>query len=777
MIRKIWQKLFFYFFSSNLGEHLFLKVGQNLFSLPRVSNIPRLARIYNKLLLQGYLNAQVIPYNPLTVWPYWVTNFEQAKKFCLPLINTTHRNWTTLGLCYNEIKSIVDQKGMITPTQNSWSLDTWLKLDAPQRLIAPSRLKNVSQKWGDFGSLETSFLAEGIEYSATTYVNSYQNQNIIFNRVKLKNTTNSTQNFSLIFAIRPYNPEGIVPIQEVTYLTSNAFMVNNQLGLVLNQKPDNVLCLSQNDEHYNILDNINNWEMILNAKCHKNLASAMAEYKITLEKKQEKTFVCKIPVANKKASNTQRIWENLLKDQQNTLLNTNIDYIKQLNFYTEEDKLVEDWQKILAELVKIKLPDKKTQKIFEKNILHLFNFIGEKKIYSGSFTFKHFMLRDSVYMMAALNRLGGAKTAQSLLSNINSFNKGELDNFGQIIFALYDNYNFTKNLAFLEDRFKFVNICVGQIQKNLHKSGLLKKSFSCEKTGFQDNYLADNFWALAGLRTALKIAILLGKEKQIPRYTLLKATLSRNLTIFISTLFEKSKIKPFIPISPHRGLDAQLISGLASVYPLKIFEPSDPLVINTLDLIEKLHTKDGIFCQHIGESGAPPAQNARLAQIYLTKKDPKAFAILDWLNKVTTDTATWPEYLHPSTLNGISGAGHSGLASAEYLQLIRNMLIKEEKETLTITPFIPETWLNAEGQTISAQDFPTIFGLISFELKMLAHHKIVLTLNTKYDNVPKKLKIGFSKTVKTMELLEKTEHVNDTIATIPVNIKQVIFSL
>ncbi|MBT3261586.1 hypothetical protein HN362_05170 [bacterium] len=790
-MKKYLQNLLIEIFNSNLGIVSFYRLGKYLFGLPVLSKQPRLKPIYARCLLQSYLNAQVIPYNLQTIWPSWVYKqlFAQSKHF-LPqnfwqgLTNQAQRNWTVLSFPGQEESAIVDPSGMVTPAQHGWSLECWLKING--KIIAPGYIENPSQSLNPtLPVVTTSFTAEGVSVNASIYFNTYPHQNILFQRIKIKNETASNLDFSFYFAIRPYNPEGLAPIKDIVYLTNQSFVVDHKLALILDQKPDNVLCLKGGENTGPLGPNLDQWEMILKAQCQSNFATAIAEYRVSLNAYEEKSFSCKLPLSSEPLLGLGTGSINFYHKQK---LNKQINFIKNYNFYSEQDKLVADWEKVTAEVSKIVIPDKKIENLFKQNVYHLLNFIGQKYIYSAGFTYQHHCFRDLQQMAFALNRIGGASLVEKIINNLihpqwlffqSPFNQGELDNFGQGINLIYDNYNFHKKISMLNHFFPFIDYCVKQIEKNtVHKShtafnGLLKKSFSFTKTGLKDHYLWDNFWALAGLRQACQIARILNLEKKLAKYTLLEKKLTNSLKTFLSNALEKKEQAAFIPISAHRLYDSALISSLVSVYPLRLLGINDELVQNTLALIEKQHISHNLLFSNVENNGINIIQNARLAQIYLEKQDPKALTIFNWLTEKASGTGAWPENVHPTTGVGIGGAGHSGLASVEYLMLVRNMLIKDhDPEQLTLTPMLPENWLPDSKGALSALRIPTTAGMVSYTFSRNGH-RITLELETQYQLAPKKLKINFPVMIKNIHLLDKVEPVNSHSVTIPVNIKKV----
>src|SRR3954469_14062097 len=95
---------------------------------------------------RGIVNTKAIQHNLDWVWPYWVERqFDPEdvsfipRAFSFSHVNLTHRNWTAIGLPELSIYPIVDPHGLVTPLQDGWSIDFWLR-DASGKALIPSRL-------------------------------------------------------------------------------------------------------------------------------------------------------------------------------------------------------------------------------------------------------------------------------------------------------------------------------------------------------------------------------------------------------------------------------------------------------------------------------------------------------------------------------------------------------------------------------------------------------------------------------------------------------------
>jgi hypothetical protein len=83
--------------------------------------------------------------------------------------------------------------------------------------------------------------------------------------------------------------------------------------------------------------------------------------------------------------------------------------------------------------------------------------------------------------------------------------------------------------------------------------------------------------------------------------------------------------------------------------------------------------------------------------------------------RLASPTYNWPEAVHVKSRGGSAGDGHHGWASAEWLLLVRALLLSEEAGGPSIAPALPSEWLRVEGQ-VSAAEAPTRYGPLSYAL-------------------------------------------------------------
>ncbi|HEV3225826.1 MAG TPA: hypothetical protein VGZ52_03305, partial [Acidimicrobiales bacterium] len=103
--------------------------------------------------------------------------------------------------------------------------------------------------------------------------------------------------------------------------------------------------------------------------------------------------------------------------------------------------------------------------------------------------------------------------------------------------------------------------------------------------------------------------------------------------------------------------------------------------------------------------------------VELAAGDRRALTRLAWMLDAATPTWTWPEAIHPRLPGGCMGDGHHGWAAADFLSLVRNLLVREVSASpaaLALCSLLPNDWL---GRGIEVHDAPTHFGTMSFAVR------------------------------------------------------------
>ena len=129
------------------------------------------------------------------------------------------------------------------------------------------------------------------------------------------------------------------------------------------------------------------------------------------------------------------------------------------------------------------------------------------------------------------------------------------------------------------------------------------------------------------------------------------------------------------------------------------------------------------FYQSIAHTGLGTYLTLQLAFVELSQGDRRALDRLRWLQSAATSTYTWPEAIHPQLGGGCMGDGHHGWAAADFLSLVRSLLVREVDGGLALVSLLPDEWV---GQSLDVHDAPTHHGRLSFAVRWHGERPAVL---------------------------------------------------
>jgi hypothetical protein len=242
-------------------------------------------------------------------------------------------------------------------------------------------------------------------------------------------------------------------------------------------------------------------------------------------------------------------------------------------------------------------------------------------------------------------------------------------------------------------------------------AGLFPPGFSAEHLGLNDYYYWDDFWGVAGLRSASRLLELTGKIEQARRFETEARNFEEALFRSIDAIPE-SRSQGAIPASPYRRIDAGAVGSMVADYPLQITPPANERITKTAELMLQRFFRKGAFFQDIIHSGINAYLTLDIAETLLRGKDPRYRDLLHNVADLASPTGQWPEAIHPITFGGCMGDGQHGWASAEWAMIIRNLFVREEGRTLVLGSGILPEWIES-GCPLFFGPTRTPFGPVS----------------------------------------------------------------
>ncbi len=664
---------------------------------------------------RGLINSLAIQHNLDWVWPYWVEcQYDPQceafipRGFSLTQINLTHRNWTALGVPDSIEFPIVDPRGLVTPYYDSWSIDAWIIPKEGEPLI-PSRASNVSQKLNfddnlcvitesNLGQLKLQLKAQVIGPAEAPIC-------------EIKINGSARLNARLVISIRPYNPEGVSFINNITFLEdSQGWQINKENFIYFDKPPDQ--CVFSDYHRGDVYSRLSSKDNEKEVSCKVGMASSAAVF--VLKPLEPREITVSVPLTKNKMEIAS---SSLTSEMSRTPRDDGRD-IAQLA-----------WRKSLQGVCSLQIPDKHFQFLYEAAIrtmiLH-----SPREVYPGPYIYRRFWFRDAAFILYGLLSVGLKGRVLRALHCFRSrqtpqgyflSQEGEWDSNGEALWIMRQYCEMTGNVPpkeWKESISKAGNwICKKRLPADLPSphAGLLPSGFSAEHLGPNDFYYWDDFWAVAGLRAAAFLCAAYKNNDEAAYFESQSDAFLKSVNQSLKKVGIRLKM-PAIPASPYRRLDTGAIGSLAGSYPLRVFDPNNPGILGTADFLMKNCLINGGFFHDMTHSGINPYLTLHLAQVLLRAGDPGYFSLMTAVAKLASSTGQWPESVHPRTGGGCMGDGQHVWAAAEWVLMMRNCFVREEAGRLILCSGIPEIWLE-KNKTIAFGPAPTSFGDIQIFIK------------------------------------------------------------
>lgn len=693
--------------------------------------------------LRGFMNLHVLNLHSDWVWPFWMERQSEPhsssfipRAMSLTYVNLTHRDWTGIGYVDGQREAIVDPRGLVTPWENGWSLDTWL-FDG-RHLHFPSRLADEAvQQWraNHLPWVFTTLRFPKAHMLLETFAVRVDGRDYVVQQVLVRNPHAQPFDGGIVFSLRPANPEGISLIRQLAYNSKGFWLVNNALGLILPQRPDR-WCASNHERGDAVKLILNDSESSHTAHCPAGLCTGAAFYSVKLEPGQATTFTAVMPL--------EPVSPRLVM----------FELFAEPHLHRSKSESREAWEKRMREGMSLTLPDERLTACFEANRATLLLLHDGANITAGPFTYHRHWFRDAAFMLNALEKLGYAKLCQHVLATYparqwkNGYfcaQKGEWDSNGEAIWSLVEHARLTGDVRFLQEVYPAIRRGAQWIELKRHDvsitkkkpRGLLPAGFSAEHLGPNDFYYWDNFWSLRGLFDAAEAAMMLGNRQDAETFKNWARNYEADLMRSIEREVERN-VAGVLPAAPGRPPDAGMIGNICAAYPLALYDiRSTPWLERTVRFIrDHLFHGDG-FYQEMIHSGVNSYLTLQMAQCLLLLGDKGAFDLIHYMLELGSPTFCWPEAIHPRTHGGCMGDAHHGWAAAEWILLLRSLIFVEKFNELHITPCVPENWYS-HGTFMEVHQAPSYFGMLELSIKTECDES-ELSLHSQWHSVPDRI--------------------------------------
>ena len=380
------------------------------------------------------------------------------------------------------------------------------------------------------------------------------------------------------------------------------------------------------------------------------------------------------------------------------------------------------------------------------------------------------------------------------LENLPDWQYWEL--FGYNLWGWGRHYQITRDRAFLEHVYPGVVKAMAWHENVTAKDPL--GLFSPATVG-DDAWLKDcrqtgqHLWGLIGLRNAIAMAREMDRAEDVTRFE----GQERRFRAAFDRLLEKQTAKTggYIPPALERSTAGNDWDNLRTLHPEILFDPADPRVEATLRTVRSRY-QEGVlvytFPESIGKQGEQVIfneqpglhywQTPNNAQVSLVRgtasdqewsvKDLYAMLLHSTSTHLTAEFGTIPwstrGYHH------VFNIAPQCTSSANVIQLLRNMLVREQDADLYLLSAVSPEWVQP-GKAIEVRDEPSAFGPVSFTVHAAAD-RLTIQLPERYRQAPQRLlvRVPWFFEVARAELDGKTIAAKDGHVVVPVTAKDLV---
>jgi hypothetical protein len=464
----------------------------------------------------------------------------------------------------------------------------------------------------------------------------------------------------------------------------------------------------------------------------------VASYQVVIEPHESRTFDFKMPLIPVK-TDTPEFAE-----------------VAGARFDTEHAATTAMWRQTLDRGMRIELPEAKATDTFDASLVYdlmaLNDVEGQAVQTVNDFQYHRFYLRDAADFVRMYDATGYSDIAARVLAFFPSRQQpdgnflsqpGQYDGWGEALWAFGEHYRRTHDLAFANAIYPRVVRAVDWLARARAADplGIMPKSDVRDNEYVAAHLTGYNFLALDGLRAAIELAKATQHEDDARRFQLEYDDFHRQFFALLDRAIraDGGAIPPALDAIGWQGTDW---GNLLSIVPVPLLDPRDPRVTATL-LGSQASYQEGITTYTEPDDG-------QFLHHYLTIKNTltelvrgdQQQAIREFYAELlhTSSTHAGFEYaIRPWGSRDFEGnlAPH-GWFAADYRNLLRNMMLREEGDTLHLLSAVSPEWIGS-GKTIRVERAPTIFGTTAFTLRMTSDTSAVLELNHSWEHRPQAL--------------------------------------
>lgn len=428
--------------------------------------------------------------------------------------------------------------------------------------------------------------------------------------------------------------------------------------------------------------------------------------------------------------------------------------IAELGFEQAKTQTESFWNGILKRGMQIELPEPKAVDTFYASLvwdLMAIDHIGPDYIQTVNKLHYHgFYLRDGADIVHDYDITGYPEIAREILDffarkqlpNGNFLSQPEeYDGWGEALWAYGQHYQMTHDKEFAEWALPQIARAVDWLKRARAADPLhiIPASNVHDNENGPGHITGYNFLALSGLRVAIEMARETGHAELAKNW---QAEYDDYQRAFFKVLDERTAADGgYIPPALDGQKGGYDWGNLLAVVPEPILEPHDPRVTATLKAVQAKYA-EGIMTYADGE----------FLHHYLTIKNTMTEVIRGDQERAleefyglllhTSSTQAGFEFaIRPwGDRNFEDNLAPHGWFAAEYRNLLRTMLVREQGDELHLLSAVSPEWIG-QGKTIAVRQAPTSFGTIAYTLDQPSDQEAELRIEASFGAAPKELAI------------------------------------
>lgn len=425
-----------------------------------------------------------------------------------------------------------------------------------------------------------------------------------------------------------------------------------------------------------------------------------------------------------------------------------------LDVDTAKQNVIFFWKSLLKKGAWLEVPEKKVVDTYRANLVYLFiarEKSGEDYIQKvNKFQYDAFWIRDGAFMVRALDVWGFPNEAERSALYFLKFQRqdglflsqeGQLDGWGQTLWTFGQHFRLTKDLTFLRQVYPAVKKAMEWLIRTREQTkketglgrGLIPATHPHDNENVYGHIIGNDFWAYQGVVEAVNMARALGYEEDAERWEVEAKSYKEHI---LENLREATRrTDGYIPPSLEgEGFDW---ANLKSVYPCRVLDPMDEMVTATIRKVREQNFNEGLMTYaSIDNLHGYIGIDVPQTELIRGEKEKVLDAFYSLLLHTTSTNAGFEMCSAISRDFGGNLTPH-GCFAGKFLDLLRNMLVREEDNELHLFSCLPPTWVKP-GEKISLLNAPTNFGLLSISLNVLPEGG-QLNIRARWSNPPARI--------------------------------------